>query len=57
MGKDKGVGEVTFSSHVGSKPSVIDYVIMSPDYLHNVTQFEVGSKYLLSGSLSNPLEL
>ena len=48
VGKDKGVGEVTFSSHVGSKPSVIDYVMMSPDYMHNVTQFEVGSNYLLS---------
>ena len=48
VGKDKGVGEVTFSSHVGSKPSVIDYVMMSPDYMHNVTQLEVGSNYLLS---------
>ena len=48
VGKDKGVGEVTFSSHVGNKPSVIDYVMMSPDYMHNVTQFKVGSNYLLS---------
>ena len=53
VGKDKGIGEVTFSSNnVGEDgtggTSFIDYVMLSADYMKNVTKFDVASNYLLS---------